>query len=74
MYPTVEIRVNTANRTLTINGVTLSPKDLKDILLSTGGRGVMLDFVGYQGEAPEWLLEGVLKPAGYVGKTPKAPN
>ena len=52
----------------------LSAKDFKDVLLAIGGRGVMLDFTGYTGKAPDWLVENVLTPTGYIGKTPKVPS
>lgn len=71
MYPSATVTVLPDERRLRINGVSLSPKDFKDLLLAMGGRGVMLDFEGYDGEAPDWLVEQVLKPTGYVGKTPK---
>jgi len=71
MYPSATVTVLPGKRRLRINGVVLSPKDFKDLLLAMGGRGVMLDFEGYDGPAPDWLVEQVLKPTGYVGKTPK---
>lgn len=46
---------------------------VRDILLSLSGRGAMLDLEGYDGRPPEWLVEEVLTPTGYVGKTPKLP-
>jgi len=74
MYPSVRIDVQAGDETVVINGVKLSAKDLKDLLLAIGGRGVMLDFTGYSGVAPPWLVEQVLTPTGYVGKTPKLPS
>ncbi len=73
MYPAATISVDPRTRKVTINGVELMAKDFKDLLLSFGGRGVMLDFEGYEGDAPDWLVEQVLTPTGYVGKTPKLP-
>lgn len=74
MYPSVIVDVDDANQRVTINGVSLSAKDFKDLLLAIGGRGVMLDFTGYSGAAPTWLVEEVLTPTGYIGKTPKLPS
>lgn len=74
MYPSTLVDVDDANQRVTINGVRLSAKDFKDLLLAIGGRGVMLDFTGYSGAAPQWLLEQVLTPTGYTGKTPKLPS
>jgi hypothetical protein len=74
MYPSVIVHVNENDQTVVINGVTLSAKDFKDVLLAIGGRGVMLDFAGYTGKAPDWLVENVLTPTGYIGKTPKVPS
>ena len=71
MYPSALVQVQGNTQTVVINNVVLSAKDFKDILLAVGGRGVMLDFVGYTGAAPEWLIEQVLTPTGYIGKTPK---
>jgi len=39
----------------------LSAKDFKDVLLAIGGRGVMLDFTGYTGKAPDWLVQSLGK-------------
>ena len=74
MYPSVTVEVLKNQKRVVINGVVLSAKDFKDILLAIGGRGVMLDFSGYDGPAPEWLTEEVLTPTGYIGKTPKLPG
>lgn len=74
MYPSVLVEVQDRNQSVSINGVQLSAKDFKDILLAIGGRGVMLDFKGYTGAAPTWLIEEVLTPTGYIGKTPKLPR
>jgi len=74
MYPSVLVHVNGNDQSVVINGVTLSAKDFKDVLLAIGGRGVMLDFTGYTGKAPDWLVENVLTPTGYIGKTPKVPS
>ena len=73
MYPSAKVKVLVADRMIEINGVTLSPKEFKDLLLSFGGRGAMLDFEGYDGPAPKWLVDDVLTPTGYIGKTPKLP-
>jgi len=74
MYPSVLVQVRSNDQTVIINNVVLSAKDFKDLLLAVSGRGVMLDFSGYTGAAPEWLIEQVLTPTGYVGKTPKLPS
>lgn len=74
MYPSTTIEVLPNLQRVSINGVVLTSKDFKDVLLAFGGRGVMLDFIGYDGPAPEWLVEEVLTPTGYVGKTPKVPS
>jgi hypothetical protein len=74
MYPSVLIHVQTNDQTVVINNVVLSAQDFKDLLLAVGGRGVMLDFAGYTGAAPAWLIEQVLTPTGYIGKTPKLPT
>ncbi|WP_164104418.1 hypothetical protein [Candidatus Laterigemmans baculatus] len=74
MYPAVTVRIDGDARTATINGVTLSATDFRDLLLAIGGRGAMLDFEGYTGAAPDWLVENVLTPTGYIGKTPKLPE
>ncbi|MCC7335635.1 MAG: hypothetical protein IT422_11085 [Pirellulaceae bacterium] len=73
MYPRCVIHVDQQTQQLTLGGVQLHPLDLRTILLSVEGRGLMLDFEGYDDQAPKWLYEQVLAPAGYVGKTPKAP-
>ncbi|QDT59984.1 hypothetical protein SV7mr_24980 [Stieleria bergensis] len=73
MYPSVTVSVNTRTRTVDMNGVKLSARNFKDLLLAVGGRGVMLDFEGYEGKAPDWLKRQVLEPAGYIGKMPKLP-
>jgi hypothetical protein len=74
MYPSATVKVLPDVRRIVINDVVLTPREFKDVLLSTGGRGVMLDFEGYDGPAPKWLVEEVLTPTGYVGKTPKLPG
>jgi hypothetical protein len=74
MYPSLLIEIDPGSRVATVNGVRLQPTELKEFLLAVGGRGLMLDFEGYQGAAPEWLMEEVLIPTGYVGKTPKIPE
>lgn len=74
MYPSAAVEVLVNQRRVVLNGIVLSAKDFKDILLAIGGRGVMLDFSGYDGPAPEWLVEEVLTPTGYIGKTPKLPG
>ena len=74
MYPACTLNVDAENQRLTIGGVVLQPRDLRDILLSVDGRGLMLDMEGYDGKVPQWLYEQVLAPAGYVGKTPKVPG
>jgi hypothetical protein len=73
IYPTCKCQVDTRRKTINVNGVELSSEDLLGILLSISGRGVVLDFEGYQGEVPTWLYDEVLVPAGYVSKTPKLP-
>ncbi|WP_145348439.1 hypothetical protein [Rosistilla ulvae] len=72
MYPAATVIVG--DQQLMLNGVALTAKDFKDILLAFGGRGVMLDFEGYTGKAPDWLVKQVLEPTGYIGKTPKLPG
>ncbi len=74
MHPSARILVLPNQKRVIINEVSLSPKEFKDLLLAFGGRGVMLDFEGYDGAAPDWLVEEVLTPTGYVGKTPKLPD
>jgi hypothetical protein len=74
MYPSVTVEVLGNQRSVVINGVELTAKDFKDMLLAIGGRGVMLDFKGYDGPAPKWLVDQVLTPTGYIGKTPKMPG
>jgi hypothetical protein len=74
MYPEWRCKVDTSARRITINDVSLAPRDLRDILLSVSGRGVLLDFVGYSGSPPSWLYDEALMPAGYVSKTPKLPT
>ncbi len=74
MYPAAKALVLVNQKRVIINEVSLSPKDFKDLLLAFGGRGVMLDFEGYDGPAPDWLVEEVLTPTGYIGKTPKLPD
>ncbi len=74
MYPSANVTVLVNQRRIQIGGVSMSPRDFKDILLSCGGRGVMLDFDGYSDTAPDWLRKEVLEPTGYIGKTPKVPT
>ena len=74
MYPSTVVTVDLDARSLMLGGVRLSPRDMKDILLSFGGRGATLDFEGLAGPAPEWLIEEVLTPTGYISKTPKIPD
>jgi hypothetical protein len=74
MYPSATIRVDVKRQRIVVGGIELSPKDFKDVLLSIGGRGVMLDFEGYSDAAPSWLMKQVLEPTGYIGKTPKLPG
>jgi hypothetical protein len=73
LYPECTCLVNAVDKTIEINGVLLSPADFRTILLSVSGRGLMLDFQGYSGKAPQWLYDEVLMPSGYVSKTPKLP-
>jgi hypothetical protein len=73
LYPVCVCQVNTADKTITISEVVLSATDLRGILLSVSGRGVMLDFQGYSGKPPQWLYDEVLMPSGYISKTPKLP-
>ena len=74
MYPRVVLKVDEANRKITINEIELSPRDTKEILLSLEGRGAIIDLEGISGSPPEWLTEEVLIPAGYISKTPKLPS
>lgn len=74
MYPRLVLRVDLRRKKINVNGVELSPRDLKEILLSVDGRGAMLDLEGLDGPAPEWLREEVLIPAGYVTGIPKLPD
>lgn len=74
MYPSANVQILLNQRRIILNEVSLTAKDFRDVLLSIGGRGVMLDFSGYNGSAPGWLVEEVLTPTGYIGKTPKAPE
>lgn len=73
MYPRVTVEVAEGREAL-VGGVALSARDLRDILISISGRGAMLDLEGIDGPAPEWLREGALTPAGYIGKVPKRPE
>lgn len=73
MYPVVQVTVDEKNETVEVNGVVLQPVEFRDILLSLGGRGAMIDLLELNGAAPEWLREKVLVPAGYVGNVPKLP-
>ncbi len=74
MYPKVTLEVDAKRREIVVNGVTLSPRDLREILLSVDGRGCMLDLVGFTGSPPDWLREEVLVPAGYISGVPKLPG
>lgn len=74
MYPRIVFEVDEEKRKITINGVLLSPRDTKEILLSITGRGAMIDLEGLSGTPPRWLTEEVLIPAGYISKTPKLPG
>ena len=74
MYPRVVLRIDVKAKKIVINGVSLSPRDTKEILLSISGRGAMIDLEGLSGKPPEWLTEDVLIPAGYISKTPKVPQ
>lgn len=74
MYPTVVLKVDLEDRRIDINGVSLSPQDAKEILLSLSGRGAIIDLEGLEGKPPSWLTEKVLIPAGYISKTPKLPE
>ncbi len=72
MYPSCRLQIDELRQQISIGGVSMSARDLRDILLSISGRGLLLDMEGYQGSVPKWLYEGALVPAGYVSKTPKA--
>lgn len=74
LYPQCDCRINMAAKEILLNGVTLSPTDFREILLSVSGRGILLDFEGYSGKPPTWLYDEVLMPSGYVSKTPKLPR
>lgn len=74
MYPRIVLEVDEEKRKISINGVELSPRDTKEILLSITGRGAMIDLEGLSGKPPRWLTEDVLIPAGYISKTPKLPD
>ena len=74
MYPSVVLKVDLGNKKIDINGVSLSPQEAKEILLSLSGRGAMIDLEGFEGKPPRWLSEKVLIPAGYISKTPKLPR
>ena len=74
MYPLVALEVDLEKKKIVINGVSLSPRDTKEILLSLTGRGAMIDLEGLSGKPPKWLTEDVLIPAGYISKTPKIPS
>ncbi|WP_164104581.1 hypothetical protein [Candidatus Laterigemmans baculatus] len=58
MYPAVTVRIDVEARTATINGVTLSATDFRDLLLAIGGRGAMLDFEGYTASGARRLRYG----------------
>jgi len=73
MYPQVKLDIREGER-VSIGGVDLSARDLRDILVSISGRGALVDLVGIGTTAPEWLREGALIPAGYIGKVPKVPD
>ncbi len=74
MYPRVTLVVDAAMRTVKVNGIEMDAKSIKEILLSIGGRGAMLDLEGISGAAPDWFREDVLIPAGYISKVPKLPG
>ena len=74
MYPIVRLKIDESDRRIIVNGVRLSSRDAKEILLSIQGRGAMLDLEGFSGKSPTWLQEKVLIPAGYISKTPKLPG
>ncbi|QDT68358.1 hypothetical protein MalM25_12800 [Planctomycetes bacterium MalM25] len=73
MYPIVAVHIH-EDEHVSVGGVRLSARNLRDILISISGRGAMLDLSGLEGSAPGWLVEGALTPAGYIGKVPKAPE
>lgn len=73
MYPVLEVQIDSRGRTANINGVTLQPLQLRNLLLALSGRGAMIDLTGLEGRPPDWLTEQVLTPAGYIGNVPKMP-
>jgi hypothetical protein len=74
MRPTVNVFVDDRARAVNIGTLRLTAIEFRNILLAFGGRGIMLDFEGYDGPAPRWLTQEVLNPTGYISKTPKIQN
>ncbi|MEM7312819.1 MAG: hypothetical protein AAF497_06680 [Planctomycetota bacterium] len=68
IYPCSRLEVDPLNRTIIWNGIQLAPSDAREILLSIDGRGTLLDVEGFSGDAPDWLREKVLVPAGYFSE------
>lgn len=54
---------------LSCGGVGLSTDDVVNLLNAFSGRGVAVEV---QPEAPDWFLEEVLKPTGYINRAPAA--
>jgi|GEM_PF-3259635 len=74
MYPKCMLEVLPGEKRLRLNGIEMSTRDMKTVLLSLAGRGAMLDLEGFTGKAPEWLKEELLTPTGYISKIPKLPG
>lgn len=56
-----------ATRPLSCGGILLSCADAVHLLNAFGGRGVAVEI---QPEAPDWFLNEVLKPTGYINRAP----
>ncbi len=73
MFPGCSLKVDVDAKSIDLNGIALSPENLRGILLSVQGRGMLLNFSGYEGVPPQWLVDDVLLPTGYISKLPKIP-
>lgn len=56
------------DRTLTIGGVNVNIFDARGIILAIGGRGAAVEF---RPSTPDWVVDEILKPTGYVNRVPK---
>lgn len=55
------------DQTLTIGGVNMGIEDAKLIILAVGGRGAAVEF---RPSTPDWVLDKLLKPTGYINRVP----